>query len=68
LIKIIKEKIKKKRFLKIKNVNFRNYLKITKVLNKKIYIKQKNKKTKKKNITIKNIFTIINSNLRITKY
>jgi len=40
LIKIIKKKIRKKeRFLKIKNVKFRNYLKITKVLDKKIYVK-----------------------------
>ncbi len=69
MIKVIKERIKKKeRFLKIKNVKFRNYLKITKVTREKIYIKKKVIKTKVKNITIKNVFAIINSNLRVTKY
>jgi len=63
LIKIIKKIIKKKeRFLKIKNVRFRNYLKITKVARDKIYIKKKVIKTKIKDITIKNVFAIINFN------
>jgi len=69
LIKIIKEKIKKKkRFSKIKNVRFRNYLKIIKVLDKKIYVKEKVIKTKIKNITIKDVLAIINFNLRVIKY
>jgi len=69
LIKIIKEKIRKKeKFSKIKNIKSRNYLKIAKVLNKEIYVKEKVIKTKIKNITIKNVFTIINSNLRVIKY
>ncbi len=69
LIKIIKERIKKKeKFLKIKNVRFRNYLKITKILDKEIYVKKKVIKTKIKNVTIKNVFVVINFNLRIIKY
>jgi len=69
LIKIIKEKIKKKkRFSKIKNVRFRNYLKIIKVLDKKIYVKEKVIKTKIKNFTIKDVLAIINFNLRVIKY
>ena len=69
MIKIIKEKIKKKkRFSKIKNVRFRNYLKIIKVLDKKIYVKEKVIKTKIKNFTIKDVLAIINFNLRVIKY
>jgi len=69
LIKIIKERIrKKKKFLKIRNVKSRNYSKITKVLDKETYIKKEIIKTKVKNITIKNVFAIINSNLRTIKY
>jgi len=42
LTKIIKKRIKKeKRFSKIKNVKFENYLKIKKALNKEIYVKKK---------------------------
>ena len=69
MIKVIKERIKKKeRFLKIKNVKFKNYLKITKVLNEKIYVKKKIIKTKVKNVIIKNVLTIISFNLRVIKY
>jgi len=69
LIKIIKKRIKKKkRFSKIKNVRFENYLKITKASNKEIYIKKKIIETKIKNIIIKNILAIINSNSRVIKY
>jgi len=69
LIKIIKKRIrKKKRFLKTKNVRSKNYLKIIKILDEKIYIKKRIIKTKIKNVTIKNVFAIINSNLRVTKY
>jgi len=69
LIKIIKERIKKKeRFLTIKNVKSRNYLKITKVLDKEIYIKKKVIKTKVKNVTIKNVLAIINFNSKVIKY
>ncbi len=69
MIKIIKERIrKKKKFLKIRNVKSRNYSKITKVLDKETYIKKEIIKTKVKNITIKNVFAIINSNLRTIKY
>jgi len=42
LIKIIKKKIRKKeKFSKIKNVRFRNYLKITKIAKEEIYVKKK---------------------------
>jgi len=69
LIKIIKKRIrKKKRFLKTKNVRSKKYLKIIKILDEKIYIKKRIIKTKIKNVTIKNVFAIINSNLRVTKY
>jgi len=69
LIKVIKKRIrKKKRFSKIKNIKSKNYLKITKVLDKEIYIKKKVIKTKIKNITIKNILIIINFNLKTIKY
>jgi len=69
LIKIIKKRIKKKeRFSKIENVKSRNYLKITKVLNKRTYVKKQIIKTKIKNITIKNVFAITNFNLKIIKY
>ena len=44
MIKVIKKRIKKKKkFLKIKNIKSRNCLKITKVLDEKIYIKKSNK-------------------------
>ncbi len=69
MIKIIKERIKKKeRFSKIKNVKLKNYLKIIKIAKKKIYVKKKKIKTKIKNVTIKDVFAIINSNLRVIKY
>ena len=69
MIKIIKERIKKKeRFSKIKNVKSRNYSKIAKVLNEETYVKERVIKTKIKNVTIKNVFAIINSNLRVIKY
>jgi len=69
LIKIIKKRIKKKkRFSKIKNVRFKNYLEITKVLNKEIYVEKRIVETKIENITIKNILAIIDSNSRIIKY
>jgi len=69
LIKVIKKRIKKKeRFSKIKNVKLENYLKITKVLDKEIYIKKKVIKTKVKNIIIKNILAIIDSNSKIIRY
>ncbi len=69
MIKIIKKRIKKKkRFSKIKNVRFKNYLEITKVLNKEIYVEKRIVETKIENITIKNILAIIDSNSRIIKY
>ena len=68
LIKRIKKRIRKKeRFLKIKNVKFKNYLKIIKITKEKTYIKKKKIK-KKKNVIIKNVFAITNSNLRVIKY
>jgi len=54
--------------LKIKNIKFRNYLKIIKVAKEKIYVKKKVIKIRIKNVTIKNVFAIINSNLRVIKY
>ncbi len=69
MIKKIKKKIKKKeRFLKIKNVKFKNYLKIIKVAKKEIYVEKKVIKTKVKNVTIKNVFAIINFNSKVIKY
>ena len=69
MIKIIKKKIKKKeRFLKVKNVKFKNYLKIIKVAKKEIYVEKRIVETKIENITIKNILAIIDSNSRIIKY
>ena len=69
MIKIIKKRIKKKkRFSKIKNVRFKNYWEITKVLNKEIYVEKRIVETKIENITIKNILAIIDSNSRIIKY
>jgi len=69
LIKIIKKRIKKKeRFSKIKNVRLKNYSKITKALDKETYIKKKIIETRIKDITIKNVFAIINSNSRVIKY
>ncbi len=66
MIKIIKERIrKKKRFLKIKNVKLKNYLKIIKVAREKIYVKKKIIKTKIKNVIIKNVFAIINFNSKV---
>ena len=69
MIKKIKKKIKKKeRFLKIKNVKVKNYLKIIKVAKKEIYVEKKVIKTKVKNVTIKNVFAIINFNSKVIKY
>jgi len=48
LIKIIKERIRKKeKFPKIKNVRSRNYLEIIEALDKKIYIKKNRDENKK---------------------
>jgi len=69
LIKRIKKRIKKKkRFSKVKNVRSKNYLKIAKVLDRKIYIKKRVIETRVKNVIIKNILAIINSNSRVIKY
>ncbi len=69
MIKIIKEKIRKKeRFSKIKNIRFKNYLKIVEIAKEKIYIKKKAIETKVENIIIKNVLAIINSNSKIIKY
>ncbi len=48
MIKIIKKRIKKKKFSKIKNIKIKNYLKIIEIAKKKYIYKRKSNKNKSK--------------------
>jgi len=66
LIKIIKERIKKKkRFLRIKNVKSRNYLKIIEVLDEETYIKKKVIKTRGSIDAIEDVFARLDTHNRV---